>query len=65
MRIDQRKIDKTLENSTDQRKSQKIYVSMAHMSTNAESIRRNYGYRSQPTNWILDSDATFCMTPEI
>ena len=48
-----KKIDKTMENSTDESDSQKIYTSMARMSTNAESPRENYGYSSQLTNWIL------------
>ena len=38
----QNKIDKTSENSTDENQSQKIYVSVAHMSNNAEIPRRNY-----------------------
>ena len=35
------RIDKTLENSTNKSESQKIYTSMACMSTNAEISRRN------------------------
>ena len=46
------KIDKTLENSTDESRSQKIYTSMARMSTNEETPRRNCGYRAELTNWI-------------
>ena len=38
---------------------------MAHMSSNAESTRRNYGNSSQQTNWILDSGAACHVTPEI
>ena len=38
---------------------------MAHISTNAESTRRNDWDISQLTNWILDSGATFHMTLEI
>ena len=38
---------------------------MARMSPNEESPRRNYGYSSQLTNWILDSSVTCHMTPEI
>ena len=59
------KKDKTSENSTDESKSQNIYVSMSHMSYNAKSPRRNYGDRLQLTNQILDSGATCHMTPEI
>ena len=44
---------------------QKIYTSMAHMSSNDESSRENYGDSSQLTNWILDSEATFHMTPDV
>ena len=60
-----KKIDKTSENSTYESDSQNIYVSMVRMSTNAESHRINYGDSSQLTNWILESDATCNMTPEI
>ena len=59
------KIDKTLENSSDQNKSQKIYASMASVSSNAESPRRDLGDRSQLTNSVLDSGATCHMTPDI
>ena len=38
---------------------------MAHMSSNVESPRWNYGDRSQLTNWILDSGATCHTTSEI
>ena len=38
---------------------------MKHMSSNAEITRRNYGDSLQLTNWILDSDATCHMTPEL
>ena len=38
---------------------------MAHMSSNAESPRREFGDISQLTNCILDSSATCYMTPEI
>ena len=38
---------------------------MAHMSTNAESHRRNYGENSQLTYLILDSGASYHITPEI
>ena len=59
------KIGKTSENSTNETESQKIYASMARMSTNAESPRRYYGYSLQLTNCILDSSATYLTTPEI
>ena len=35
------------------------------MSSNEEIIKRNYRDSSQLTNWILDSVATFHMTPDI
>ena len=38
---------------------------MARMSTNTEIPRRYYGDSSQLTNWILDSDTTYHMTPDI
>ena len=38
---------------------------MAHMSSNAESPRRNYGDSSQLTNWILDLGVTCHITSEI
>ena len=38
---------------------------MSLMSSNVEIPRRNYGYRSQLTNWILDSGVTCHMTLEI
>ena len=59
------KIDKTLENSTDESRSQKIYTSMARMFTNTEIPRIDYVYISQLTYWILDSGVTCHMTPEI
>ena len=59
------KIEKTLDNSTDQNKSQKIYTSMTHISYNTESPRRDFGDRSQQTNSILESVTTCHMTPEI
>ena len=58
-------IDKTPENSTDKSKSQKIYASMAHMSTNAKIPRINDGEIFQVTNSILDSGTTCHKTPEI
>ena len=53
------------ENSSDKSESQKIYRSMARVSSNAESIRVNDGYSSQLTNYILDSGTTCHMTPDI
>ena len=38
---------------------------MAHISSNTESIRRDFGDSLQLTNSILDSGATCHMTPEI
>ena len=38
---------------------------MARMSSNEESPRRDYGDKSQLTNWILDSKAICHMTPDI
>ena len=58
-------IYKALENSTKQNESQKIYASMACMSSNAESPRRYFGDSSQLTNFILDSGGTCHMTLEI
>ena len=50
-----------------QRKSgdQKIYASMARMSSNEERSSEKHGDSLQLTNWILDSGATFHMTPEV
>ena len=44
---------------------QKIYASMACMSSNDECYSGNFGDSSQLTNWILDSGATCHMTPEV
>ena len=60
-----KKIYKTSENSKYESNSQKIYLSMARMFKNAESTRNNYGDSSQLISCILDSGATFHMTPEI
>ena len=38
---------------------------MACISFNEESPRRDFGYSSQLTNWILDSGLTFHMTSDI
>ena len=58
-------IYKTPENSTYQNKSQKIYASMARMSSNTEITIRYFGDSSQLANWILDSGETCQMTLEI
>ena len=44
---------------------QKIYASMAHISSNDEFTSGTFGDISQLTNWILDSGATCHMTPEV
>ena len=44
---------------------QKIYTSMARMSSDDERKSEKYGDSSQLTNWILDSTATFHMTPKV
>ena len=41
---------------------QKIYTSMAHMSSNDERSNGKYGDSSKLTNWILDLGATCHMT---
>ena len=38
---------------------------MARMSSNDKRKSVKYGDSSQLTNWILDSEATFHMTPEV
>ena len=43
----------------------KIYTSMARMSSDDERKSKEYCDSSQLTNWILDSGATFHMTPEV
>ena len=42
-----------------------MYASMACMSRNNERSSEKYGDSSQLTNWVLDSGATFHMTPEV
>ena len=54
-----------MENNTYQSKSQKIYASMAHMSSNVEILRRYFGDSSQLTNCSLDSGATCHMKQNI
>ena len=43
----------------------KIYASMARMSSNDEHSSEKCGDSSQLTNWVLDSGATCHMTPEV
>ena len=50
--------------TTAKKNDQKIYASMARISSNDESSSENYCDSSQLTNWILDSGATCHMTPE-
>ena len=42
-----------------------MYASMARMSDNHECPSESFGGISQLTNCILDSGATFHMTPEV
>ena len=44
---------------------QKIYAYMARMSGNDKCLCGNFEDSSQLTNWILDSEATCHMTPEV
>ena len=44
---------------------QKIYASMAQMSSDDERKSVKYGDSSQLTNWILDLGARCHMTPEV
>ena len=53
------------ENSKYQSEAQKIYASMARMSSNVEIPRRYFGDSLQLNNCILDSGATCHMTPDI
>ena len=41
----------------------KVYASMARMSKDYVRENKDYGDSLQFTNWILDSGATFHMTP--
>ena len=52
-------------NNSENNSDQKIYASMAIMSSNDERSSENYGDSLQLTNWILDSGATCHMTPEV
>ena len=58
-------IDEMSENITDIINSQKIYMPMARMYSNAEIPGRYFGASSQLINWILESGVTCHMTPEI
>ena len=49
------------ENNNDQN----ISKYMARMSGNDECLSGNFGYSLLLTNWILDSGATWHMTPEV
>ena len=59
------KIDKAPENSTDKSDSQKIYMSMARMSSNAEIPRRDFGDILQLNNCNLDSGMNCHTTSDI
>ena len=59
------KIAKTSENSTYQSESQKLYASMARISSNQEILIRYFGDSSQLTSCILHSGTTFYITPDI
>ena len=50
-------------NNSENNSDQKIYASMAQMSSDDECSSENYGDSLQLTNWILDSGATFHKTP--
>ena len=43
----------------------KVYSSMARMSSDDKRKSKDFGDSSKLTNWILDSGATFHMTPEV
>ena len=43
----------------------KVYAYMVRTSNDDVSKNKDYGDSSQLTNWILDSGATFHMTPEV
>ena len=54
-----------LDKNTKHNESHKIYVSIAHMSSNVESPRRYFGDNLKLNNRILDSGATCHMKPDI
>ena len=59
------KIDWVSEHNEKQNESQKIYTSMAWISSNLESPRRYIVDILQMTSWVLGSAATCHMAPEI
>ena len=59
------KIDKVLDKSTEQKYSQKIFVSMARIHSKIEIPRRDFGDILQMIYCILESGATCHMTPDI
>ena len=52
-------------NKSEDNDDHKIYASMAQMSSDDERKSGEYGDSSKLTNYILDSRATFHMTPEV
>ena len=58
------KVNRACENGKDN-DDHKIYASMARMSIDDERKSGKYGDSLQLTNCILDSGATFYMTPEV
>ena len=52
-------------NNGENNSDQKIYASMARMSSNDERSSENYGDILQLINWILDSGETYHITPEV
>ena len=60
-----KKIDIMLDNSKEQSGAQKIYVSMVRISSNAESLTRDFGDILQMIYYIIKSGATCHITPEI
>ena len=58
------KVNHACDNSEDDNDHKK-YASMAWMSSDDERESKEYGDSLQLTNWILDSEATCHMTPEV
>ena len=58
------KVNRACDNSDDEDEL-KVYTSMTRMSSDDKRKNKIYGNSSQLTNWILDSGATFHMTPEV
>ena len=58
------KVNHTCDNS-ENKSDQKIYASVARMSSNDERSSKEYGDSSQLNNCILDSGETCHMTPEL